>query len=303
MLNKIILSIIIILYLFYIKPTEYFINRNTEEETNYEEEIMINNIYNNSIKVNILVYKSPNILDVLQNKKLYSKNNYERKYNHILNKLNKDVFKTELFEINNVEYMYGDNDTENKFLNLSYGLSNNKKINDFINNNEFNSIKFKNSIINYNKNYIFYEKYLNNLVINSKIGEEKISWEKYLLNNNNKILNIIIFGNYNKLINKDTLYTYHKDKNNNNLMNPKCLYVTSNEPNIYNICRNLGMTFGLDLIDCKDEYNFMCKGDINRKYININENQTKLIELIVNDDEIVYPFKYNSSRFLLSYLN
>ena len=302
MLNIIILSLVIVLYLFYIKPKEYFVNKNINKKINYREEIK--NKYDEPIKVNILVYKSPNILGILQNKKRYSKNVYKTIYRNIFKNINKKIFKSQLFKIENVEYMYGDNDSENKFLNLSYGLSDNKKISDFINKNEFNSIKFKKNLVNYKKDSKFYIKFLNRLVINSKIGENKITWDKYLSNNSNKSLNIIIFGNYNRLINRDSIYTHHKDKNNNNIMNPKCLYITSETPSIYNISRNLGMTFGLDLLDCEEEdNNIMCKGRLNKKNININEEQQKIIELIVNDDEIVYPFKYNSSRFLLNYIN
>ena len=299
MIDKIIISILIIYYISKLKniyQIEKFENDDENEEDKSDDKTQED--INTNIKVNLLIYKSPNKLHILQNKLFYNNNFYKKKYTEIINEIN-EIFQSDIFVLNSVENMYGNKYTEKLFLNDTYGIKNKYKIKDFILNDTFDDSKFLENIENYEDISKHYKLSLNKLIKNSKISKDKLSWTDYNNNKNDKYINIIVFGDYNKIINKDCEYTYEKNSEKEDLINPKSIFVTNSKPNHLSIAHNLGLSFGLTLKDCLDTDEFLMCNNISENNINLSDDELSIINKIVTSNLIKYPFPYKSSKYII----
>ena len=310
MLDKIIISILIIYYIFKFKNNkiEKFENDDSNDDSSddsndnsnddIDEDKTPDNI-NTNIKVNLLLYKSPNNLHILQNKLYYNNNSYKDKNIKVIDKINK-IYQSDVFELNNIENVYGNKYTENLLLNDTYGIKNKYKIKDFIVNHKLDESKFLENIDNYKDITKHYKLFLNKLIKNSKIGKNKLSWNEYNNKNSNyKYINIIVFGDYNKIINKDSEYTYEKNSEKEDLLNPKSIFVTSYKPNHLSIAHNLGLSFGLTIKDCLDTDEFLMCNNISKNNINLSDDELSIINKIITSKHIKYPFPYKSSKHII----
>ncbi len=284
MINKIIIITILVFYIFFIKYNVYYESFDNEYdyEYDYEYEYELEQTVNNQIKVNILVYKSPLYIHLIQNKQDYNKEVYKDYYTEIFKNINDNIFKKDLFVINDVEYMNGDIDLEKDFLNESYG-SDNMIINDTIIKGKFRKNIFDSNF----KNYIpYYIKYLNNFVLNGTIGDEDLYWSDFNDRYTEKYINIVVFGNYNQIIDKNSIYTYYKDEDGKDTITPKSIYITSYNPSYQNVAMRIGKSFGLDLNYEDGE-------------IVLSDDDNIIIDKLTTNDSLEYPSRYIDTKYLL----
>ena len=301
MLDKIIISILIIYYIYKLKNNkiEQFENDDSNDNIDNKPNDNTKHNINTNIKVNLLLYKSPNNLHILQNKLYYNKKSYKNKYIEVINQIN-EIYQSNVFELDSIENLYGNKYTEKLLLNQTYGIKNKYKIKDFIVNDKLDESKFFENIDNYDDISKHYKLFLNKLIKNSKIGKDKLSWTEYNnKNNNHKYINIIVFGNYNKILNRDCEYTYEKNSEKEDLLNPKSIFVTSFKPNHLSIAHNLGLSFGLTLKDCLDTDEFLMCNNISENNINLSDDELSIINKIITSNHIKYPFPYKSSKYII----